>query len=110
MYFLKISSHFTYWDDKKSSPEDIEVSSPIPSPDYDWDGTNWVVNPDRRLTLIRTQRNTLLLATDKYMIEDFSITEEEKNKWKIYRQELRNFPRTVDVENPIWPISPKNIT
>lgn len=109
MYFLKSNYHRTYWADKKSSPEDIEVSSPIPSQDYDWNG-KWVVNPDRRLSSIRIQRDHLLHVTDKYILEDFPITEEEKNKWKIYRQELRNFPRTVDVENPVWPISPKNIT
>jgi len=109
MYFLKISSHFTYWADKKSSPEDIEVSSPIPSTDHDWDGSKWVVNPERRLASIRNRRNALLYFTDKYMIQDFPITDEERNKWKIYRQELRNFPQTVDLENPVWPFSPKEI-
>jgi len=41
----------------------------------------------------RLERNNLLNETDKYMIIDYPISEEEKNLIKIYRQQLRDIPK-----------------
>lgn len=40
----------------------------------------------------RAERNRLLDATDKYMISDFPITDEEREKYKAYRAYLRDLP------------------
>lgn len=40
----------------------------------------------------RAERNILLDATDKYMISDFPITDEEREKYKAYRTYLRDLP------------------
>ncbi len=41
---------------------------------------------------IRMKRNILLNETDKYMIEDYPISLERKEKMKVYRQTLRDLP------------------
>lgn len=52
----------------------------------------------------RVWRNSALLATDKYMISDFPITEEQKEEIKIYRQALRDFTENGFIlpEKPEW--------
>lgn len=39
----------------------------------------------------RKIRNTYLVDSDKYMLQDFPIASAEKNKWKEYRVYLRDF-------------------
>jgi hypothetical protein len=46
------------------------------------------------LTILRSQRNTLLTASDIYMISDYPhITESIKQEWIVYRQSLRDLPQ-----------------
>lgn len=44
----------------------------------------------------RMLRNSLLSATDKYMISDFPATEEEREEYITYRQYLRDYPESED--------------
>lgn len=44
----------------------------------------------------RTERDFLLKQTDKYMVIDFPITDEEKELYKSYRQYLRDIPQQKD--------------
>lgn len=41
----------------------------------------------------RAHRNALLAATDKFMVVDFPITEEERENYKKYRQYLRDLTK-----------------
>jgi hypothetical protein len=43
---------------------------------------------------VRAVRNQYLAETDKYMIPDFPVTEEERQQYKDYRVYLRNYPET----------------
>lgn len=45
---------------------------------------------------IRAVRNSYLVNTDKYMISDFPITDEERAKYRDYRQYLRDYPETEE--------------
>lgn len=57
---------------------------------------------------VRNQRNTKLFATDRFMLEDFPISTEEKSAWKEYRRQLRNmFEGLTDPEEVVWPQEPK---
>ncbi len=47
----------------------------------------------------RAERDLLLSQTDKYMISDFPITEEEKERYKAYRQYLRDIPEQQNFPN-----------
>lgn len=43
---------------------------------------------------IRAVRNQYLADTDKFMISDFPITEEERARYRAYRQYLRDYTKT----------------
>jgi hypothetical protein len=42
-------------------------------------------------TLLRSNRNQLLIESDKYILADYPITDENLILIKEYRQQLRNF-------------------
>lgn len=58
---------------------------------------------DDKKASVRGVRKSYLEATDKYMITDFPITEEEREKYKLYRQYLRDYTLGEDwwEENPM---------
>lgn len=58
---------------------------------------------EQRKQQVRTVRNQYLEQTDKYMLVDFPITEEEKNQYKEYRQYLRNYTE----QEEWWTSNPK---
>ena len=41
---------------------------------------------------LRSQRNTLIDATDKYVTPDFPMDDEKRKQWYYYRQHLRDLP------------------
>lgn len=47
----------------------------------------------------RIERDLLLAGTDKYMLADFPIIEEERNLYKEYRQYLRNITKDSNFPN-----------
>ena len=63
---------------------------------YVWNGTDMVRDPDfevkRRSAEVRADRDKLLFATDKYMLVDFPIAEDERELYRQYRQYLRDIP------------------
>lgn len=53
---------------------------------------------------VRAKRDKLLAETDKYVLEDFPITDEEKEKYKKYRNALREIPEQEGFPHTIsWP-------
>ena len=65
-----------------------------------YDG-NWYVagfapeKPDDvKKSEIRAVRNQYLAETDKYMIADFPVLEEERARYRAYRQYLRDYTKT----------------
>lgn len=47
----------------------------------------------------RAERDSLLVETDKYMLSDFPITDEERKQYKAYRQYLRDLPESTEFPN-----------
>lgn len=47
----------------------------------------------------RAERDILLAQTDKYMLSDFPITDEERAQYKAYRQYLRDLPEQESFPN-----------
>lgn len=47
----------------------------------------------------RAERDNLLAQTDKYMLSDFPITDEEREQYKAYRQYLRDVPEQPEFPN-----------
>ncbi|MBQ5810293.1 MAG: phage tail assembly chaperone [Clostridia bacterium] len=42
--------------------------------------------------VIRSRRNRLLEESDKYMLPDYPLTDEERLAWQEYRSRLRDIP------------------
>jgi len=55
---------------------------------------------------IRIKRQALLAACDWTQMPDVPLTQEQKQAWEVYRQQLRDFPATCDTVNPVWPVMP----
>lgn len=47
----------------------------------------------------RNQRDTLLFMTDRVMLPDYPITDAERERYKQYRQYLRDLPASADFPN-----------
>lgn len=52
------------------------------------------------MRILRIERNKLLEYTDKYLILDYPITDEERDAIRVYRQLLRNLPQNNTTEIP----------
>ena len=56
---------------------------------------------------IRNVRNEKLAQTDWTQLSDVKITKEQQEKWKIYRQKLRDLPMQSGFpKNVEWPEQP----
>lgn len=80
----------------------LEPLDPKEGSKIKWDGEKWIYEEEpQEEEYIQTEddlkadkradRDFLLANSDKYMISDFPITEEDKQKWVEYRQYLRDY-------------------
>jgi len=68
------------------------------------------IKNEKYMETIRFKRDNLLAQTDKFMTSDYPhLTPEVKQAWVDYRVSLRNFPTTVDLSNPVWPVPPAEL-
>ncbi len=66
------------------------------------------------LQILKYNRNKLLTESDWTQLGDVQLTEEQKQLWRVYRQQLRDLPENVtdpkavvlDQTHPDWPIAP----
>lgn len=73
-----------------------------------WDGVVIVADLAPAWALLRTNRDQRLAASDKMMLPDYPISEEQQAAWATYRQALRDLPEnTADPTNPDWPETPE---
>lgn len=58
--------------------------------------------------ILRNQRDALLMMSDRRMLWDSPLTDEEKQEWANYRQALRDLPaNTTNPLEPNWPEAPE---
>lgn len=55
-----------------------------------------VVPEEDKAQTLRNVRDSLLAETDKTMLPDYPVTDEEREKYKAYRQYLRDIPQNPD--------------
>ena len=61
-------------------------------------------------TQLRAERNRRLAATDWTQLADAHLSQEKKDAWAAYRQELRDLPdETQDPTAPEWPLDPTQV-
>lgn len=62
---------------------------------------------------IQTIRKNILESTDYTQLPDAPLTEEKKQEWSIYRQQIRDMTELPenqnvnDVSEVIWPVRPE---
>jgi hypothetical protein len=62
---------------------------------------------DASWAALRAERNRRLAATDWTQLADTHLSQEKKDAWAAYRQELRDLPdETQDPTAPEWPLDP----
>jgi hypothetical protein len=92
------------WIDEENKPDESVILSKIEE-----------INNLQPLKILREERNKKLLETDMYAIPDFAHPSEEvKQAWLTYRQELRDLPATAtpqlddndELTNVTWPTPP----
>ena len=66
----------------------------------EWDSTATV----RTLGFIRQERDKKLAETDWWAMPDSPTMSEAQTQ---YRQDLRDLPSTVDINNIVWPTKPE---
>lgn len=84
-----------------------------PSIYYEWDvGTEaWKLNSSAIETKVRLERDIRLGGSDWTQLPDSPLTEEAKQQWRDYRQQLREVPSNIpaELEDPDlfnWPEEP----
>jgi len=72
--------------------------------------TTFTYNPDfpdatdpQKMDQVRLWRNVQLAHTDWTQVADAPVDAEA---WATYRQQLRDLPATIDLENPVIPDPP----
>jgi len=72
------------------------------------------------MLLLRMERNKLLLECDWTLLPSSPLSAEKQNEWKVYRQALRDLPKTatpkvisvpehadvLDFSSVTWPTKP----
>jgi hypothetical protein len=66
----------------------------------------FVQNKEELLESLRAKRNALLTESDWTQVEDSPLSEEKRNTWKNYRQELRDLTDLEDATLLVWPTPP----
>jgi len=61
---------------------------------------------EEKLNIIRQNRNQLLYECDWTQLADCPLSVAKIAEWASYRQQLRDFPAVVDLENIIYPTNP----
>ena len=65
-------------------------------------------NIERKIEIIRQKRNFKLQQSDWTQMPDSPLSEEDKQIWADYRQELRDLPSNIiDIDNFEWPSIPE---
>lgn len=61
---------------------------------------------DGKYASLRSKRDELLSKSDWTQMPDSPLDAAKKAEWAAYRQELRDLPNTVDINNPVFPTMP----
>lgn len=81
-----------------------------PAPHHHWVNYEWVKNMDEFWAGIRFERNALLSRTDWTQLPDNTLTDTQKEDWKLYRKDLRDITTTYslveDESDVVWPSQP----
>ena len=88
-----------YWDNGfKTMP-----TKPEGFYEFDYKTKQWVLNKEQTINSNKYIRNNLLIQSDWTQLPDVDLTTAEKDRWKVYRQALRDMTEQ-DFLNGNFPI------
>jgi hypothetical protein len=88
------------------------IRSSRPGPFYIWTSTGWTKNTTDLFNSIISARNSKLFTSDWTQLPDAPLSAAKKAEWAAYRQALRDFPDTLDLNSinslsdVVWPTPP----
>lgn len=102
-------SKTNYW---SFTNEEWTERDPKPTAFYRWEGEQWVFYAEELYQEVRILRNSRLSVCDWTQAVDSPLSEEQKEAWRTYRQELRDFMPVFiatgnnSLDNIPWPTPP----
>lgn len=63
-------------------------------------------NADEQRAALRAERDRLLAASDFSQMPDAPLTKGQRDRWRAYRQALRDLPAASDLTAVQWPVPP----
>jgi hypothetical protein len=80
---------------------------------HTWTNSSWNYSSDAFIFDVRSERTNKLYASDWTQLTDSPLTDAQKASYTTYRQQLRDFPGTLDlsseptdVQSLSWPTEP----
>lgn len=61
---------------------------------------------EKKYAILRANRDQMLNESDWTQMPDSPLTDAQKQLWAAYRQDLRDLPGTVDINNIVYPEKP----
>lgn len=99
----------TFYDFSSSS---FQSRDPQPNSIAVWENGAWTWNHEDFLNLVRSERSNRLYACDWTQLPDSPLSDEDKELWRTYRQELRDITNDLSgissLDEITWPESPIN--
>ncbi len=89
-----------------AGPDGIQVVDLTPEEEAAEDAAQKIFDdaaPEREMAALRQERDQKLADTDWWAMPDSPTMSEAQTQ---YRQDLRDFPSTVDINNIVWPTKP----
>lgn len=62
---------------------------------------------DKKYSILRHERDVLLAQSDWTQFSDTPMSDQKRSEWVAYRQQLRDLPSTVDIDNIVYPTKPQ---
>lgn len=63
--------------------------------------------PNAKWNYVRRDRNVKLTRSDWTQLADSQLTKVKRDKWKAYRQALRDITKQANPDNVDWPTAPE---
>jgi hypothetical protein len=101
---LNVKQDESYIDGEYLSSEFIVVNG---VPQRKSDAELLEIQNQKAMKGLRRRRQVDLSSSDWTQMPDAPLTDEKKQEWATYRQQLRDLPEnTTDPSNPTWPTQP----
>jgi len=120
--YNELGDYVSFFTTEVWKEEDIPVEECIELTEQQWqeglsgdykviDGVHtyapYIVSDEELYNSLRIQRNKLLADSDWTQLTDSPLADTKRQEWAVYRQQLRDLPNTVDINNIIYPEKPQ---